>query len=167
MAKALLRHKDLRLYKIGPEAMRPFIENISPENIRELRDVYQMNPSEFLVEALSQDMAHVVEMSGKAVAVCGVKDEHLWTVFSSDIKKHWRKFVKASPELINFYHKFYDNLYCEVWSENVFVLNWMLHLDFNPIAEITSNRGITTIKFVRCNLLEDSIDSAQSRPVMH
>jgi hypothetical protein len=167
MDKALLTHGDLKLYQMKFEDIFPFINKLSPENFLELEQNYQVLPEDFLVSALNNQMTHIVKVSDEVVAACGIMDGFLWTVFSSDVKKHWRKFVKASPNLINYYHYFHEDIYCEVWEQNVFVLNWLLHLGFDPIDRNTLENGNVTVKFVRCLFDGDDIDCDVSRPVMH
>ena len=138
---------------------------MSKENIREFAVVYKMNILEALILALDDDLCHAVEVKGVPVALCGVHEGVLWTMFSKDIRKHWRSFVKASPRLVEFYHSFYDKLYCNVWEENVFILNWLVHLGFEPYS--IEEREHSIVNFVRCNRIEYGVGSKESRPVMH
>lgn len=164
MAKPILEHNGLALHKMEREDIVPFIANISDQNLREFLVLYDLDPFEALQEVVQQQMSHVIRMDGQIVAICGVDQGYMWSMFTKDIRKHWRKFVKASPRLVDFYHNFYSELFCEVWIENTFVLNWLVHLGFEPLEPECESQ---TIKFVRCNLKHNDIDSKESRPVMH
>lgn len=165
MDKPIIKVGDIELHHYRGRHVFPLFENMSKENIREFAVVYKMNILEALISALDDDLCHVVEVKGTPVAICGVREGVLWTMFSKDIRKHWRSFVKASPRLVKFYHSFYDKLYCNVWEENVFILNWLVHLGFEPYS--IEEREHPIVNFVRCNRIEYGVGSKESRPVMH
>lgn len=142
-------------------------KTLSTENIREFQILYQTDPLESLLSVLDDPMAHVIKSQDQVLAICGVNDGQLWTVFSKDIKKHWRTFVKASPKLINFYHQFYDELWCEVWTENTFIHNWLVHLGFDIQYVVDYSNGQQALRFVRCKHWGNEFDSGPSRPVIH
>ena len=168
MDKPLLKSHGLELYhaKLGDTELLG--AKLSKENLREIRELYKSEPDVLLTDLLSREMSHVVKAQGEVIAICGVDQNGvLWTMFSREIRKHWRSFVKASPALIQFYHNFYPTLYCNVWSENVFVHNWLIHLGFLPDVLLTDSNDNTTIHFVRCIQGTISVVSESSRPVMH
>lgn len=167
MAKSLLKHGDFELHKLKRKHIGPFVQNISPENLREFHVLYEADPYEGLLSAVEDDLSHAVMFGNDVAAVCGVYEGVMWSMFSNDISKHFRTFVRASPKLVNFYHSFYDELQCQVWDENVFIHNWLVHLGFEPQFISTDDRGYTTVNFVRCNYWYDNVHSKTSRPVMH
>ena len=167
MAKLIMEERGLNLYKAEIEDVNQLINSLSDENLREISELYHDTPRRFLPELLNSDMSHVVKIDDKVIAFCGVRDGFMWTMFSKDIRRHWRLFVRASPSLIAFYHKFYDVLQCQVWEENTFIHNWLIHLGFIPEFMQTDEYKNTVIQFVRCNFLQSIIDSEVSRPVMH
>jgi hypothetical protein len=167
MAKPLVKHGQFELHKLKQKHIGPFVKNMSLENLREFHVLYEADPYEGLLSALEDDLCHAVLVGSDVAAICGVYDGVMWSLFSKDIKKHWRTFVRASPKLINFYHNFHDELQCQVWDENTFIHNWLVHLGFQPEFIATDDRGYTTVNFVRCNYWFDDVHSKASRPVMH
>ena len=167
MAKPIMQSHGLELYHAELEDVYALKRNLSKENLREIVELYEDTPEELLPRLLEGDMAHAVKFDGEVMALCGVDQGVMWTMFSKGIRKHWRSFVKASPELVDFYHHFYPSLYCNVWSENTFIHNWLVHLGFLPEIIFEDDNGNLTVHFVRCIFDADSVDSATSRPVMH
>lgn len=167
MVKPLLQSHGLKLYQAELGDIEALMQNLSKENLREIYELYEDTPERLLPDLLDGEMTHVVKVDGEVIAICGVDHSIMWTMFSKKIRKHWRSFVKASPSLIDFYHCFYPTLYCNVWSENTFIHNWLVHLGFYPEVLLTDENENMTVHFVRC--IEDtySVDSATSRPVMH
>ena len=167
MAKPILESHGLKLYQAGLEDVYALKNNLSKENLREIVELYEDTPEELLPRLLEGDMTHAVKFDGEVMALCGVDRGVMWTMFAKDIRKHWRSFVKASPELVGFYHNFYPSLYCNVWSENQFIHNWLVHLGFLPDSISEDDNKNLTVHFVRCIFDADSVDSNTSRPVMH
>ena len=165
MAEPIIKAGKIELYKFKGKHVFPLYQNMSEQNLKELDVLYERDALEVLLEALDDDLCHVVEVDGKPVAICGVREQVLWTMFTKDIRKHWRSFVKESPRLIRFYHMFYDELYCSVWDQNIFIHNWLMHLGFAPLNSKTKKH--TVVNFVRCNYWDDDVDSKESRPVTH
>lgn len=144
------------------------MDNLSKENLREISELYEDTVERLLPDLMDREMSHVVKADGEVIAMCGVDQGGvMWTMFSKKIRKHWRSFVKASPELIQFYHAFYPTIYCNVWSENTFIHNWLIHLGFMPDVLLTDQNENITVHFVRCIDDTISIVSRSSRPVMH
>ena len=167
MAKHLIESHGLKLYKAELEDVEQLRKSLSNENLREISELYHDTPERLLPSMLDGDMAHVVKSGDTVLAFCGVYDGVMWTMFSKEIRKNWRRFVRASPELITFYHHFYETLHCQVWSENEFIHNWLVHLGFIPEFAETDHYNNTLVHFVRCNFTGNSIHSDVSRPVMH
>ena len=167
MAKALLKHGEFELHKMEEKHVIPFCNNLSPQNIREFQVLYEEDPLSSLYDVLNDDLAHVVTVEGRPVAALGVYEGVVWVMFSRDVKKYWRSFVRMSPKILRFYHQFYEQLDAIVWDENTFIHNWLVHLGFEPQFIEEDNRGMRTVHFVRCNYWYDDIDSGPSRPVMH
>lgn len=167
MAKPIIQSDGLELHPLKAKHVIPFCNNLSPENVREFQVLYKSDPVEALMDVLNDDLVHVVTFNGEILAVCGMDDNQLWTLFSRNIKKHWRKFVKASPVLINFYHHFYDEITCDVWSENEFIHSWLIMLGFDSQFIGSTPDGEQIVHFVRCNSWYYDIDSDTSRPVIH
>mgnify|MGYP001036814950 CR=1 FL=1 len=167
MANPLLKHDKLQLYKLHYRHILPLYENLSAENIREITVLYEQDVLEAMIDMLDHKCCHAVKLGDEVLAISGLRDGQFWIIFSKKIKKHWRSFVKASPKLMDFYQQFTDNLWCEVWDQNLFSQNWLLHLGFDPSCVIKYKNGQTVIHFVRGNYAHDRVDSAPSRPVMH
>ena len=167
MGDPVIESHGLQLYPLKPKHIIPFHDDLSEENIKELRVVYKIDPLEALLELMGRQMVFVVERKGKPLAVTGIdEDGCMWALFSKSLKKNWVRFARASPELIRFYHHFYDELSCQVWTENEMILQWLVHLGFE--AEILFNSGDAEIaQFVRCKTEQSNVYSLLSRPVMH
>lgn len=167
MGDPVIESHGLQLYPLKPKHIIPFHDDLSEENIKELRVVYKIDPLEALLELIGRQMVFVVERKGKPLAVTGIdEDGCMWALFSKSLKKNWVRFARASPELIRFYHHFYDELSCQVWTENEMILQWLVHLGFE--AEILFNSGDVEIaQFVRCKTEQSNVYSLLSRPVMH
>lgn len=168
MADPLMQSHGLQLHHATLEDVHQLLANLSKENLREIDELYEDEPERLLMEILeTSEMSHVVKVGDEVIAFCGVKDEVMWTMFSTAIRKYWRSFVRASPKLINFYHCFYDPIHCYVWSENTFIHNWLVHLGFVPHSIYVDDNDNRTVHFVRCNYTIDHVHSDSSRPVMH
>lgn len=167
MARPIISSHGLDLYNTTDEDVGSLLGSLSKENLREISELYQTTPEEMFKRLMAGEMIHSVKMGDEVVALSGVIDGVMWSMFSRKIRKHWRLFVKASPDLIQFYHYFYPSLHCHVWSENVFVHNWLIHLGFVPDSLLTDSEQNVTVVFVRCNSPTSAIFSPISRPVMH
>ena len=90
----------------------------------------------------------------------------MWAVFTESMKKSWVRFARASIDLIDFYHHFYEEISCQIWTQNEMIAQWLAHLGFEPDSFFQSGR-IEMIEFVRCKSEETNVYSFLSRPVMH
>ena len=106
MAKPIIKVDKIELHKFKGKHVFPLYQNMSEQNLKEFEVLYEQDILEALLSALDDDLCHVVEIDKKPVAICGVREQVLWTMFTKDIRKHWRSFVKESPKLIQFYHMF-------------------------------------------------------------
>lgn len=167
MAKPLLKHGKFELHKLGEADILPFYMNLSKENVREYEVLYDEEPYTSLLGLLNLDMVHSVKIDGSVAAVTGVYNNVFWAMFSKDITKNWRGLVRGSPKLVEFYHNFFDELECNIWAENVFTLNWVAHLGFEPRVTYSDEGGNQHVHFVRCKHWFDDVHSKISRPVMH
>lgn len=167
MDKPIIKYREFELYNLKEEDILPFSHNLSKENVREFDVLYNTNPYDGLLSMLDDDLSHAVKVDGEVVAVSGVYDKIFYAMFSKSIKKNWRGLVRGSPRLISHYHNFFDELECNIWSENIFTMNWVCHLGFEPKHNYTDVRGNRMVHFVRCNFWGSNVDSKESRPVMH
>lgn len=167
MDKPLVKHGKFELYKLREADVLPFYLNLSKENAREFEVLYDEDPYSSLLEIVQEDLVHAVKVDRKTIAITGVYQGVFWALFSKDIKKNWRGLVRGSPKLISFYHQFFDQMECNIWSENEFTLHWVTHLGFEPKQLYTDENGHPMVHFVRCNYWFDDIHSKISRPVMH
>ena len=167
MDKPIIESHGLGLYKLKPKHIIPFYNDISEENIRELKVVYQVEPLEALLTLVDRQMVFVVERNHKPLAITGVDDSGtMWSLFSKSLRKNWVRFARASPDLITFYHHFHDVLTCQVWTENEMIIQWLAHLEFEPDSFFQSGE-IEMAQFVRCKTEQTNVYSLLSRPVMH
>jgi len=88
------------------------------------------------------------------------------TVFAEDMKNQFVRFVRASTDLIQFYHSIYPVLNCDVWIENAMIHQWLALLEFHPEFGYEQN-GQQIVRAVRyCSEDETELSSGQ-RPVVH
>lgn len=168
MGNPLLRYDGLELHWLEGWHIEQFRKNVSAENMREFVEFYEIDADEALAGLIDEEYVHSVLLDGEVLAICGVDDGLMWAIFSKGIKKHWRKFVKASPALINFYHMGWDDLRCEVWDRNLFVHQWLSYIGFRPEGVVNHGGNKTSISFVRCADWFDTLDSkSPPRPVLH
>lgn len=167
MAKPLLKHGKFELHKLGEADILPFYMNLSKENVREFEVLYDEDPYQALLELMNDDFVHSVKIDGAVVAVTGVYQGTFWAMFSKDIVNNWRGLVRGSPKLVDFYHKFFDELECNIWSENEFTMNWVSHLGFEAKHAFLDDRDNQQVHFVRCKHWFNDVHSRISRPVMH
>ena len=167
MARPIISSHGLELYQATDEDVGSLLASLSKENVREIDELYQTTPELLFDRLMGGEMIHSVKMNGEVVAISGIIEGVMWSMFSKKIRKHWRLFVKASPDLVQFYHYFYPTLHCQVWSENVFVHNWLIHLGFVPDSLMTDHNENVPGDFVRCNSPTSGIFSPLSRPGMH
>ena len=167
MDKPIIQSHGLGLYRFKPKYIIPFLEDISEENIKELEVVYDIEPLEALVTLINREMVFAVVRDDKPLAITGVDESGMmWSLFSKSLKKNWVRFARASPDLINFYHHFYEVLTCQVWSQNDVIMQWLAHLDFEPDM-FFSYGNVEMAQFVRCKTEQTNVYSLLSRPVMH
>lgn len=163
----IIESHGLGLYPLRAKHIMPLYDDLSAENIKELEVVYQTDPLEALLSILPHQMVFVVERKGKPLAITGIDQEGImWAMFTESMKKNWIRFARASSELIKFYHHFYDEIYCQVWTQNEMILQWLIHLGFETDVLFESG-DIQMIQFVRCKSEQTNVYSLLSRPVMH
>lgn len=167
MDEPVIQSHGLGLYPLRPKHIIPLYNDLSEENVRELQVVYKTDPLEALLQLINVQMVFVVERDGRPLAVTGIDEEGcMWALFTKSMKKNWVRFARASTELIRFYHHFYDEIYCQVWTENEMIHQWLAHLEFEADALIKTDNA-ELVQFVRCKTEETNVYSFLSRPVMH
>lgn len=165
--KPIIESHGLGLYRLEAKHIMPLHDDLSAENLRELEQVYDIDPLSALLDVLREQMTFVVERKGKPLAVTGIDQNGImWAMFTESMKKNWIRFARASGDLVKFYHNFYDEIYCQVWSENEMILQWLSHLGFE-IQFIHDIGDIKMVQFVRCKSEQTNVYSLLSRPVMH
>lgn len=171
MAKAIIENRGLKIVPLEERHILPLAENLSPENLRELEVVYNVSVSEALSYLGPDELVFVVEREGNPVAVTGIvlREESLmmWALFTTDLRKHWISFARASAELIKFYHTMRDTIHCEVWTENEMIHQWLVHLGFDPECFIELQNGQSVVRFVRCQGEQEYVQRDTLRPVLH
>jgi hypothetical protein len=171
MAKPIIEERGLRLVPLKAQHIAPFIADLSPENMREFESLYQISPAEALISCLEDPFVFAVKKGDEVVAVTGLflftHDAVMWSLFSKNLRKHWISFARASRKLVDYYHTISENIRCEVWSENLMIHQWLLHLGFLPDSCLERPNGHTVIRFVRCGPELKSVQTASPRPVLH
>lgn len=171
MAKPLIEERGLQLVPLEQAHIRAFVEDISPETMREFETLYTTSPIEALEDLIDEPLVFSVMKDGRPVAITGLvlhtKDALMWAIFTKSLRKYWVSFARASQKLIQFYHTLHPNLRSEVWVKNEMIHQWLLHLGFLPEAVIELSNGHTVIRFVRCDPKASYAQGSASRPVLH
>lgn len=163
--KVVLSSHGLELRKLSLEHVKQFVDNLSDENMREFAVVYKRDPLVSLIEILNDQMAFAILRGDKVLCVTGVEDNCMWALFSRDMKNSWVRFARASPDLIRFYHHFYEVLYCDVWSENEMIHQWLAYLGFEATTIVKTSTEQDLVRFVHCKKKSSKV--YKNRPVMH
>lgn len=165
MADVVLNSHGLDLVKLKPSHIFPFLKDLSDENKREFLEVYDSDPLECLLDCLNDKMAYAIVRGNTPLAITGITEEaQMWALFSKYMKMNWIRFARASPDLIGFYHLFYKNISCNVWTESDMIIQWLGYLEFKPIL---LSKESNILHFVRCKSDKNNTNSLVSRPVMH
>ena len=165
MADVILNSHGLDLVKLKPSHIFPFLENLSNENKREFEELYESDPLECLLDCLKDEMVYAIVKGNMPLAITGItEDAQMWALFSKHMKQNWISFARASPDLIGFYHMFYDQILCDVWTKSDMIVQWLGYLGFEPIF---LSKDSETLHFVRCKSVDNNTNSLVSRPVMH
>ena len=171
MGKPLIEERGLELVAFDPAHIPEFVANLSAENMREFESLYEISPTEALVNIAHEPLVFTVLHSGRPVAVTGLilhtEDALMWCLFSKELRRHWISFARASAKLVEFYHTLHPKLRSEVWTENEMIHQWLLHLGFLPEDVIEMPNGQSVVRFVRCSPELKSAQTATSRPVLH
>lgn len=171
MAKPVLSYRGLNLVPLKKKHIMPFFRNMSAENMAEFTFVYDQDPLESLLAIVDEPMTFVVEKDGEPLAITGLQEygSHglMWCLFSKNMRSHWISFARASKALINFYHGFNAELYCDVWTENAEIHQWLVYLGFLPEAIVELENRQELVRFVRCDERAQDVHTHPSRPVMH
>jgi hypothetical protein len=171
MAKPIIEDRGLSLVPLEEHHIKPFIANLSAENMREFESLYQMPPMDALRLSMGDPFVFAVQKNGETMAVTGLfqytHDAVMWVMFSAALRKNWISFARASRKLIDYYHTISPRLRSEVWTENQMIHQWLLHLGFLPTELVEKQNGQAVIRFVRCSQEQVSVQTAASRPVLH
>ena len=168
--KPLIESHGLALHKLRRKHIIPFYENLSTANIKELELAYGLDREKqltMLLRSVDDQMVFAVTKGEKVLAITGLTEEGMmWSMFSKDMRKNWVSFARASPELIRYYHHFFDEIECRVWIRNGMIHQWLAHLGFEAVG-MSGVDGVDFVHFVRCKEIQDNVHSLVSRPVMH
>lgn len=171
MDKPFIEERGLRLVAFASEHIPQFVEDISPENMREFESLYQQSPTQALEGIVREPLVFTVMKDERPVAITGLilhtQDALMWCLFSKELRRHWVSFARASKKLIEFYHTLHPNLRSEVWTENTMIHQWLLHLGFWPKDVIDMPNGQSVVRFVRCSSESKSVQTSALRPVLH
>lgn len=171
----LLSSRGLDLVRFKGCHVFPFVQNLSAESKREIKEVYNLDPLEALVPLVKDPLTHCVVKDKIPMAVVGLNESppdddgrvgHIWALFSEDIKKNRLAFLRASKDLIAYYHEQFPTITGCIWDQNLSIVNWMMYLKFRPFV-VEEVRGKTLINFVRCNSQSFKSERELSRPVLH
>lgn len=171
MANPILQSRGLKLVPFEERHILPFARNLSAENLREFKTLYETSAIEALHSIEPHELVFVIEKDSEPVAITGIAlqadSATMWALFSSDLRKNWISFARASDVLIQFYHLMRETLYAEVWVENEMIHQWLCYLGFEPECFIEKENGQSIIRFVRCQSKINYDQKGLLRPVLH
>lgn len=158
----------MRLVDADQTHLPAFIESLSDENVRELREFYKIEPEWAINDLDLSDGISVVIYKGVPVCLTGIQsDGKMWAMFSKELEKNKLRFVRASMALIEYYHGTHDQLQCSVWIKNGKTLQWLAFLGFEPVGVQKNHNGDEYVVFVRCASCSERNRPKELRPVMH
>jgi hypothetical protein len=171
MDNPILSSRGMDLLTMTGRHVYEFVANMSVENQKEFAEVYELDPQKSLLRFVDIPGNYAVVRNGKVLALTGVHtmddgEGMMWALFTKDMKKQFVRFVRASTDLIQFYHSIYPVLNCDVWIESVMIHQWLALLEFHPEFGYEQN-GQQIVRAVRyCSEDETELSSGQ-RPVVH
>lgn len=144
----MVESRGLKLDPLRPDHI--FMFRPHPSSAHELSTVYGLEIKKALVGRLNVPDVYAVVGGNTVYAITGLSDDgHMWSVFSKEIDGNFVKMARASRELIRFYHEKSRILSCDVWSENISIMDWLLLLGFDPISTYLMDDH-RMVRFVRC-----------------
>ena len=170
--KPLIESRGLCLVKLTPELVDSFMLDISHENVIEFRKVYRESPGPALKAALASGSSHcfAVTKDGVPLAITGIVDMNgdglMWAVFANALKKNFVSFARASTDLVEFYHRQFPTLICDVWIKNEAIIQWLTYLGFDLEFGFAHN-GQDMVRFAHSCRNVNSIVTSIQRPVIH
>lgn len=176
MDNVIMRYKKLALVNFEERHVMSIYNNLSKENKFELDVIYDVDAREELMSVVGDPFHFAVVSGDETLAVLGLQntfgdeDENkavLWCVFSENMRKHWISFVKCSPVLMDFLHRYYDEIIVETWIGNQKMCQWLAWLGFDARYVFENHFSNKMVHFVRCNYDTKHADDKISRPVLH
>lgn len=171
MDDPVIQSRGMELHRLAKRHVDEFLDDISIENQREFDELYRRDPAEALLAAIGEEGVFAVVRGGKTLAITGVFEDSMgdgvmWALFTESMKKSFVRFVRASEQLLDYYHERFPTLVCNVWTENHMIHQWLAHLGFQ--AELVyAHNDQELVRFVRyCEVIEISLPFGQ-RPVFH
>lgn len=171
-ADVVLSSRGLNLVGLTCEIVERFVPRIAKASLEEFETVVQLDPRNTFMNLLTHDgcECYAIMSEDTPLALTGVTRcadyDVMWVCFSEDLRKHFVKFMRASPDLITYYHQRYPELACDVWAKAQPMIEWLVMLDFEPEFEFAHN-GHPMVHFVRYCSDEESVVTSPQRPVVH
>lgn len=168
----VLESRGLELSLLTKEHVSSMLKNLSEINKREFKEAYEIDIKDSLNSIGEGGDSFAVTLGDEVLSLLGIipfgdSDCMLWAMFSEDMSKHKRQFIRASSDLISFFHEEYERITVVVWDQNELMLLWLKFLGFEDGGSHKEDNGETFIKFVSCNLKQSHVYDSPSRPVMH
>lgn len=162
---ALLESNGLELHYCDLDMIWAF--QPSNKGRLEMGVIYNIHPLLALVNSFDNPDCelYAVIKDHEVLAIVGISEgDVLWAQFSLKMKKHWRAFVRASRDLINFFNR---DLEAHIWGKNTDIVNWLVWLGFSP--QMLYNRTGSQEHMVELKYLQDTHSSCNGdlRPVKH
>ena len=158
-----LKSHGMILVPAEKDMLPGFVDSLSEGNLREFREFYKLDPFTALNDS-DIEQINAVLLNGEVLALTGLNNMgYMWAVFSEKMFDHKIRFVRASRDLVTYYHQFAPVLSALVWKENVKVIQWFKYLGFSAVEDDFND----SVFFVR-RPPEFDVDRRESpRPVMH
>ena len=171
----LLSSRGLDLVRFKGSHVFDFVNNMSAESKKEMLEIHDLDPLAALVPLIKDPLTHCVLKDNVPLAVVGLVEQepdddgrtaHIWALFAEDIKKNRPAFLRASIDLIKYYHTQFPTIHGSIWTGNMPIVNWMFFLKFKTFC-IEEKNGESFIGFVRCVQNNFQSEGELSRPVLH
>lgn len=173
MEDKLLKRGRLYLTPFKPEHIDEVVNNLSYENVREIKLLGYNSVRECIDDMVKHADCYLVRKEGQVfTAVAGLWYEdsretpQFFAMFSQRLKKDFKSMARGSKMLINFLDTLQDEMSMRILTDHEFMLDWASWLGFEAVG-ITNYNSNNYVDFVRCISPQKSAYSNSSRPVMH
>lgn len=165
MREVLLEDRGLKLVSVLESDINPFVAEMEERGLADFEEIYHLSPLVALHARLEKPNMHAVMFGPEVVAMTGLDAGGvMWALFSTKMKEHRHKFLRASPSLVDYYQEIAgSDLEMHVPKRNGAIIQWAIFCGFLP-----ENHGGSKylVRLVRC-LPRKSVSENTHRPAVH